>query len=101
MVQIRNENELGLAMRQRRNELAWDQATLAEKAGVSRQWVIEIENGKSGAELGLVLRALRTLGLQVDLATPSQIASKGPVGADLARAVLERKTRSAKPESAP
>jgi HTH-type transcriptional regulator/antitoxin HipB len=44
-----------------------DQATLAEKARTSRKWLIEVENGKPGAELGLVLRTLRALDVAVDL----------------------------------
>lgn len=52
-------------MRERRRALAWDQRELAERVGVSRQWVIDAEKGKPGTELGLVMRAVRAL--QLDL----------------------------------
>ena len=62
---LQNAKELGLAIRSRRKELGWDQATLAKHVGVTRQWVIEIEKGKPRAELALALRALRVLGLSL------------------------------------
>jgi HTH-type transcriptional regulator/antitoxin HipB len=43
-----------------------DQATLAKRIGVSRQWVIAIEQGRSRAELGLVLRALDAVGIRLN-----------------------------------
>ena len=49
---------------------AWpDQAELARRIGVSRQWVVEVERGKPRAEIGLILRALNALDtpLQVGL----------------------------------
>jgi HTH-type transcriptional regulator/antitoxin HipB len=66
-MRIRNIKELGAYLRARRIELGMDQATLAGKARTSRKWLIEVENGKPGAELGLVLRTLRALEVAVDL----------------------------------
>ncbi len=60
---IQTTKELGLAIRSRRKELGWDQAKLATQAGVTRQWIIDIEKGKPRAELALTMRALRVLGL--------------------------------------
>ena len=60
---VQTPKELGLAIRARRKELGWDQATLAAQVGVTRQWVIEMEKGKPRVELDLALRALRALGL--------------------------------------
>jgi len=44
-----------------------DQATLARKAGTSRKWLIEAENGKQGAEIGLIFRTLKALGATVTI----------------------------------
>jgi HTH-type transcriptional regulator/antitoxin HipB len=66
-MRIRNISDLGAYLRARRTELGMDQATLAEKARTSRKWLIEVENGKPGAELGLVLRTLRALDVAVEL----------------------------------
>ena len=63
---IRTPADLGAAVRDRRRQLGLDQATLAKRIGVSRQWIIAIERGRSRAELGLVLRALDALGVRLD-----------------------------------
>ena len=65
MVQIRTPAELGLIVRDRRRQLGLDQATLADRTGVSRQWVVEVEGGKPRAEVGLILRLLRALELDL------------------------------------
>jgi HTH-type transcriptional regulator/antitoxin HipB len=64
---VRTARELGAAIRRRRRELGWTQARLAEAAGATRAWVIGLEQGKPGAELTLVLRALTALGLAADI----------------------------------
>jgi len=72
MVKAKTPVDVGSLVRARRKQLGMDQSQLAEKIGVSRQWIIEIEKGKPGAELGLVLRALQALGLRVDVAAPGE-----------------------------
>jgi y4mF family transcriptional regulator len=64
---IQTPKELGLAIRSRRKALGWDQATLAKQVGVTRQWVIDIEKGKPRAELALAMRAVRVLGLSLNV----------------------------------
>ncbi|MDT8370028.1 MAG: helix-turn-helix domain-containing protein [Longimicrobiales bacterium] len=64
---VTNEREMGLMLRERRRDLGLTQAELAEQIGASRYWVIEMEKGKSTAEVGLMLRALRVLGLVIDI----------------------------------
>jgi len=63
---IRTSADLGAVIRDRRKQLKLDQAALAGRIGVSRQWVIQIEHGHARAELGLVLRALDALNIQLD-----------------------------------
>lgn len=63
MTRIKTPQDLGHAIRSRRKEIGWDQATLAKQIGATRQWVIDIEKGKPRAELELALRALNVLGL--------------------------------------
>jgi y4mF family transcriptional regulator len=74
---IRTPSDLGAAIRDRRRQLKLDQATLAKRIGVSRQWVIAIERGRSRAELGLVLRALDELGIGLN----AEITEKVKTGA--------------------
>jgi HTH-type transcriptional regulator/antitoxin HipB len=54
---------VGALIRDRRHALGLDQAELAARIGVSRLWVNQIERGKPGAGLGLVLRAFAALGV--------------------------------------
>jgi HTH-type transcriptional regulator/antitoxin HipB len=58
--------DLGVVIRDRRKQLKLNQAGLAKKIGVSRQWLIDLEHGHPRAELGLVLRVLDALGINLD-----------------------------------
>ena len=62
-MRIRTPVDLGALIRDRRIALGLDQKALAEKVGVSRQWIVEIEKGKPRAEIALVLRAVDALGI--------------------------------------
>jgi len=73
---IRTPRDLGAVIRERRRELGWGQQVLANKIGVSRQWVIEIEKGKPRAEVGLVLRVLDALGVSLSLGGGTMALSK-------------------------
>jgi HTH-type transcriptional regulator/antitoxin HipB len=66
-MEVGNMRDLAGSIRARRRQLGWTQAALAEKVGVRRYWIIDVEKGKSTAEVGLVLRALRALGLTIRL----------------------------------
>ena len=98
-VRIRTPTDLGLVIREQRKRLRLGQRELARQAGVSRQWVVEVENGKQRAEVGLVLRTLAALGLDLSIekrAQPEARAKAGtlvPVDID---AVIER-ARGRKP----
>ena len=69
LVRVRSPSELGALIRGRRRELGLDQSTLADRVGVSRQWIIEVEKGKPRAAIGLVLRTLNALGIFLDART--------------------------------
>jgi HTH-type transcriptional regulator / antitoxin HipB len=64
---VRTARDLGAAVRDTRLRQRWTQAELADRIGVSRQWVISLERGKATAELGTALRAVAALGLIADL----------------------------------
>jgi HTH-type transcriptional regulator/antitoxin HipB len=64
-MRIRTPTDLGALIRDRRTKLGLDQKSLAAKVGVSRQWIVEVEKGKPRAEIGLVLRTVDTLGIQL------------------------------------
>lgn len=76
---IRTASDLGRIIRSRRRDLGIDQAELAQKVGVSRQWLIDVEKGKPRAQVELILRTLRALGIQLWAETPGDDPSKSPV----------------------
>jgi HTH-type transcriptional regulator / antitoxin HipB len=81
--------QLAAAARARRIELGLTQATLAERAGVSRWWVTEFESGRSRAELGLVMRLLDALELDLELTPRGPGDARPREGVDLDRMLDE------------
>lgn len=79
---IRTPSDMGALIRDRRRACKLGQQQLAEKVGVSRQWLIDVEKGKSRAELGLVLRTLEALEVAIS-SMPSEPAKKRPSSIDL------------------
>lgn len=53
--------ELGALVRSERRKRNWTQQELAERVGVKSLWVSQFERGKATAQVGLVLRTLKTL----------------------------------------
>jgi HTH-type transcriptional regulator/antitoxin HipB len=72
-MRIRTATDLGAFIRERRTNLGMDQATLAKKAGTSRKWLVEVEQGKPGAEFGLILRTLKSLEISISVAADSPV----------------------------
>jgi HTH-type transcriptional regulator/antitoxin HipB len=89
MIPVRNLNDLGAVIRDRRRQLRLDQRALAERVGVSRQWIVEAERGKPRAAVGLILRTLEALGLNLAIEEVSQ-ASPGASEATDIDAVVRR-----------
>src|SRR2546429_9213213 len=62
---LRSAEQLGMTIRLKRKEQGLSQNKLAELLGVERKWVLRLEAGNPKAEIGLVLKALNVLGIQV------------------------------------
>jgi len=77
-MRIRTATDLGAFIRERRTKLGMDQIALATKAGTSRKWLVEVEQGKPGAEIGLILRTLKSLEIFIDLEADSSVATSPP-----------------------
>ncbi len=73
---LRSPADLGLVVREQRRGAGLSQQQLADRVGVSRRWIIQMEQGKPGVELGLVLKTLSALGLQVYVGLPASGRSK-------------------------
>lgn len=71
---IRTPREIGLLVRESRRSHGLTQAALATRVQVSRKWIIDLEAGKRTSELGLVLRTLSALALELDISERSNHA---------------------------
>ena len=78
-MRIRTATDLGAFIRERRTRLGMDQIALAKKAGTSRKWLVEVERGKPGAEIGLILRTLKSLEISIDVEADSSVETSSPV----------------------
>lgn len=67
----RNADDLGALLREARLAAGLSQAEVADMVGASRQWVINVEKGAATAQVGLMLDALRSVGLLVDVVNES------------------------------
>lgn len=65
-MRIKTVETIGELVRDQRKQRGWSQSQLAEKVGVSRLWISQFENGKETVEMGLVLKTLWSLDLQLD-----------------------------------
>lgn len=87
MPPIRTLRQLAVSLRARRQALGLTQAQLAARAGVSRLSVVKAESGShSGAEIGLLLRLVDALDLELGLSARDADAGAphaGAAGVDL------------------
>ena len=65
MIDISNMKELGRAIRDRRKELGYTQAFVADYAGVSTSFLSELENGKETIQIGKMLEVISLLGMDI------------------------------------
>jgi y4mF family transcriptional regulator len=64
-MKIIDSKSLGETIRERRKELNYTQAFLADFTGLSVTFVSDVERGKTTAEIGKVIQLLNTLGLDI------------------------------------
>ena len=88
-MQVKTTNDIGSLIRDRRSQLAWSQEDLASRVGVSRLWIVQLEKGKPTAQIGLVLRTLKELGLTLDasVSNPTGLRRTGAGVVDLDRII--------------
>lgn len=72
-MRVSTPHELGLRVRERRHDLRLSQQVLADRAGVSRPWLVAVEQGHPRAELGKLLALLAELGLTLDLSVAAGV----------------------------
>lgn len=67
MVSVATPRELGAAMREHRQIAGLTQAELADRAHVSRQWLLRFEQGHPHAELSKLFALTHALNLNLEL----------------------------------
>ena len=78
---IHSPHALANTVRRRRLDLGLSQSNLADRVGVSRKWIIDVERGKSTVALSHLLRLLDALELDLSVApreSPSRDARDAP-----------------------
>ncbi len=64
--------DLAGLIKQERKKRGWTQVELAQRSGVSRDWIIGLEQAKPSVELALVLRTLKALNLPLAVQPSTQ-----------------------------
>src|SRR6184192_3067949 len=84
---------VGERIRQRRAELGWTQDQLAQKAGISKSFLSDLENGKRSVGAENLLDIARALGVSLDFLMTGQASqdqkTEVPIPASLARFAAE------------
>jgi y4mF family transcriptional regulator len=65
--------ELGRAIRERRKELGYTQAFLADYAGVSTSFLSELENGKETIQIGKMMEVVSLLGMDIRMSRRGEL----------------------------
>ncbi|MCL2654338.1 MAG: helix-turn-helix domain-containing protein [Coriobacteriia bacterium] len=69
-IDIKTPAELGQLMKRRRKELGLTQKSVVDVAPFGPTFYSDLENGKTTAQLGKTLEAIRMLGLRVAITLP-------------------------------
>lgn len=81
-MRIKTARDLGALVRERRLQRGLSQEELARAVGVSRQWVVGLEQGKFRA-FEIVLRILGALALSIEVVADDESADGGTLPVDL------------------
>ncbi len=84
---------VGERIKKRRAELGWTQDQLAQKAGISKSFLSDLENGKRSVSAHNLLDLARALGVSLDFLMTGEVsqdqATEVPIPASLARFAAE------------
>lgn len=81
--------EVGRRIRERRTELGWTQAVLARKAGISKGFLSDVENGKRSVGADTLLDIARALGKSLDFLMTGEEADTEPVEIQIPKALAD------------
>lgn len=66
-MKVQSPQDLGILVREERKKQGWTQAELADRVGVKPLWISAFERGKTTAQIGLVFRTIKALGLNISV----------------------------------
>jgi HTH-type transcriptional regulator/antitoxin HipB len=81
-MRIKTARDIGILIKEARRRRGLSQAALARMINTTQTWVSWVENGKPGAEIGSVLLALTTLGVEMNFDLPASLPITSPDDAD-------------------
>ena len=76
-MKVQSPQDLGILIREERKKHGWTQAELAERVGVKPLWISAFERGKTTAQIGLVFRTIKALGLTVSVGKADRSGGAG------------------------
>lgn len=88
-MQIRRPSELGAIIMTVRRHRGLSQEQLAERLGVSRVWLGQVERGKASPRLDLVLRVLNELQINLAAHTSDETPERQQNTAPAAKALID------------
>lgn len=92
-MKLRTAKDIGAAIRDWRKTRGLDQGELAEKVGVSRRWIVQVEQGKPRAAQNLVLKTFDVLGVSITIADAGGKSGRGVDAPDI-DAIVDNARRS-------
>ncbi|MEL7096482.1 MAG: helix-turn-helix domain-containing protein [Pseudomonadota bacterium] len=66
-INVTSPKDIGVLIKARRKAKGLAQSDLAHQVGVSRRWLNQVEAGKAGASIGLILKTLSALGVALQV----------------------------------
>ena len=77
-VRVRKARDLSATLAAARRQRGWTQAELADRIGVSRDYVGDIESGRLGVQAIRLMQMFGELGVEVVLTMPEPAEEAGP-----------------------
>ena len=78
-MKVQSPQDLGILVREERKKQGWTQAELADRVGVKPLWISAFERGKTTAQIGLVFRTIKALGLNLSVGKAERPGGVGTV----------------------
>jgi HTH-type transcriptional regulator/antitoxin HipB len=94
---VKTPMDVGHLVKDKRKKLGLTQELMAKKLGVSRLWLLQLEQGKTTVHLGMVLRALNDLGIMLEVDTSASSSVLREESARMLDDIIQRSSKKPKP----